>query len=108
MPAFSIEQKYEQKNVENPQMHETNVINSFNGNYKIDFLTEELIAKRNKKNNYNFEFDISEEELKNKKENLIDDDFVITILDSNVMNKIGIIPAISIYIHKNYFISDSI
>jgi len=89
-------------------MHETNVINSFNGIYKIDFLTEELIAKRNKKNNYNFEFDISEEELKNKKENLIDDDFVIIILDSNVMNKIGIIPAISIYIHKNYFISDSI
>ena len=106
IPAFSIKQKYEQKNVENPQGLEKNVINSFNGDYKIEFLTEELIAKRNKKNNYNFEFDISEEELKN--ENLIDDEFVIIILDSNIIDKIGIIPAISIYVHKNNFISDSI
>ena len=106
IPAFSIEQKYEQKNVENSKGDEINVINSFNGDYKMEFLTEELIAKKNKKNIDNFEFNISKEELKN--ENLIDDEFVIIILDSNVIDKIGIIPAISIYVHKNNFISDSI
>ena len=108
IPAFSLEQKYEQKNVENSNEDMKNVINSFNEECKIEFLTEELIAKRNKKVSNNFEFNISKEELKNKKEYLIDDEFIIFILDSELMEKIGIIPIMSINVLKNNFIDDTI
>ena len=108
IPAFSLEQKYEQKNVENSNEDMKNVINSFNEECKIEFLTEELIAKRNKKISNNFEFNISKEELKNKKEYLIDDEFIIFILDSELMEKIGIIPIMSINVLKNNFIDDTI
>ena len=102
IPAFSIEQKYEQNNIDNENIK--NVINSFNEEYKIEFLTEELIAKRNNKINNNFEYNITEEEIKN--EYLIDDDFIIFILDSDVIDKIGIIPIMSIDVHKDNFISN--
>ena len=108
IPAFSLEQKYEQKNVENSNEDMKNVINSFNEECKIEFLTEELIAKRNKKVSNNFEINITEAELKNKKEYLIDDEFIIFILDSELMEKIGIIPIMSINVLKNNFIDDTI
>ena len=108
IPAFSLEQKYEQKNVENSNEDMKNVINSFNEECKIEFLTEELIAKRNKKVSNNFEINITEAELKNKKEYLIDDEFIIFILDSGIMEKIGIIPIMSINVLKNNFIDDTI
>ena len=85
-----------------------NVIKSFNEECKIEFLTEELIAKRNKKVSNNFEINITEAELKNKKEYLIDDEFIIFILDSELMEKIGIIPIMSINVLKNNFIDDTI
>ena len=108
IPAFSLEQRYEQKNVENSNNEDAkNVINSFNEECKIEFLTEELMAKINKKVSNNFEFNITEEEIKNKKEYLIDDEFIIFILDSEVMEKIGIIPIMSFVVHKNNFIDDT-
>ena len=105
IPAFSIEQKYEQKNVENSNENEKNVINSFNEECKIEFLTEEIIAKKNKKTSNNFEFNITEEEIKNKSEYLIDDEFILFILDWDIIDKIGIIPLMSIDVHKNNFIT---
>ena len=42
IPSFSIEQKYEQNNVENPNEEVKNVINSINEEYKVEFLTEEI------------------------------------------------------------------
>ena len=106
IPAFSIEQKYEQKNVENSDEDDKNVINSFNEDCKIEFLTEEIIAKKNKKTSNNFEFNITEEEIKDKNEYLIDDEFIMFILDSDIIDKIGIIPVMSIDVHKNNFITD--
>ena len=107
IPAFSIEKKCEQKNVENANEEAKNVINSFNEEYKIEFLTEELIARKNKKNSNNFEFNIIEDEMKDKKDYLIDDEFILFILDSDVIDNIGIIPVISIDIDKNNFITDN-
>ena len=107
IPAFSIEQKYEQSNIENYDEYVKNVINRFNEEYKIEFLTEELIIKKNKKINNSLEFNITEEEIKNKNEYLIDDEFMIFILDDNVINNIGIIPILDINVHKDNFISDN-
>ena len=107
IPAFSIDQKYEKSNVENPDEYAKNVINSFNEEYKIEFLTEELIAKKSKQINNNFEFNITEEEIKNKNEYLIDDEFMIFILDDDVISRIGIIPIMTINVFKNNFISDN-
>ena len=107
IPAFSIDQKYEKSNVENPDEYAKNVINSFNEEYKIEFLTEELIAKKSKQINNNFEFNLTEEEIKNKNEYLIDDEFMIFILDDDVISRIGIIPIMTINVFKNNFISDN-
>ena len=107
IPAFSIEQKYEQSNIENYDEYVKNVINRFNEEYKIEFLTEELIIKKSKKINNSLEFNITEEEIKNKNEYLIDDEFMIFILDDNVINNIGIIPILDINVHKDNFISDN-
>ena len=107
IPSFSIEQKYEQNNVENPGEEVKNVINSFNEEYKVEFLTEELIARKNRKVSGNFEFNITKDDIKNKNGYLIDDEFIIFILDNDVIDKIGIIPVISINVHKNNFISNS-
>ena len=106
IPSFSIEQKYEQSNVENSNEEVKNVINSFNEEYKVEFLTEELIARKQKKVSNNFEFNITKEEI-NKNGYLIEDEFIIFILDNDIMDKIGIIPVISIDVHKNNFISNS-
>ena len=95
IPAFTIEQKLEVKN------NDKNI----NEEYKIEFLSENLIAKKNNKINNNFEFDIIEEEMNKSRENLIDDEFMIFILDSEIIEKIGIIPVMSINVNKENFIS---
>lgn len=105
VPAFSIEQKYTQKNNINPD--EENVLKDFNEEYKIEFLAEELIARKNNKICNNFEFDLIEEEIKNRNDCVITDEFVIFILDSDSIDNIGIIPIISIDVHKDNFITES-
>ena len=92
--------------MENSGEDDKNVINSFNEDCKIEFLTEEIIAKKNKKTSNNFEFNITEEEIKDKNEYLINDEFIMFILDSDIIDKIGIIPVMSIDVHKNNFITD--
>ena len=95
IPAFSLEQKLEVKN------NDKNI----NEEYKIEFLSENLITKKNNKINNNFEFDIIEEELSNNRDNLINDEFMIFILDSEVIDNIGIMPIMSIHVNKDNFIS---
>jgi hypothetical protein len=95
IPAFTLEQKLEMKNGDK----------NINEEYKIEFLSENLIAKKNNKSNHNFEFDIIEEEVNNNRDNLINDEFMIFILDSEKMENIGIIPVMSINVDKDNFIS---
>ena len=78
---------------------------TINEEYKIEFLSENLIAKKNNKINHNFEFDIIEEEMNNNRDNLIDDEFMIFILDSENMENVGIIPVMSINVNKDNFIN---
>ena len=95
IPAFTLEQKIEMKNGDK----------TINEEYKIEFLSENLIAKKNNKINHNFEFDIIEEEMNNNRDNLIDDEFMIFILDSENMENVGIIPVMSIDVNKDNFIN---
>ena len=108
IPAFSIEQKYKLKNNRNENPGEENVIDDLCEEYKIEFLPEELIAKKNNKKSNTFEFNIIEKEIKNRSEYIINDDFMIFILDLDMMENIGIFPVMSFKVHKENFIPDSI
>ena len=102
IPAFSIEQKYEIKNENN---NEENILKDLNEEYKIEFLSEEIIAKKNNKIYNNFEFDKFDEDVNNNRECIINDEFMMFILDFDVIDKIGIYPIMSIDVHKDNFIS---
>ena len=108
IPAFSIEQKYKLKNNNIENTEEENVIDDLCEDYKIEFLPEELIAKKNNKKSNNFEFNIMEEEIKNRNQYIINDEFIIFILDLDMMENIGIIPVMSLDVQKENFIPDSI
>ena len=108
IPAFSIEQKYKLKNNRNENHGDENVIDDLCEDYKIEFLPEELITKKNNKKSNNFDFNIIEKEIKNRREYIINDDFIIFILDLDMMENIGIIPVMSFEVHKENFIPDSI
>ena len=107
IPAFSLEQKYELKNNNIENQKEENVINNINEDYKIEFLPEDLIIKRNNKVSNNFEFNIVGDEIKNRRDSIINDEFMIFILDIDMIDNIGIIPLMSIHVHKENFIPDS-
>ena len=104
IPAFSMEQKCDLNN-NNEIINEENVLKNYDEEYKIEFLSEELIMKKNNKNNKNFEFDLIENEINNNRDIIINDEFMVFILDSDVFDTIGIIPIISIDVKKDYFIS---
>ena len=108
IPAFSLEQKYELKNNNIENQKEENVINNINEDYKIEFLPEDLIIKRNNKVSNNFEFNIVGDEIKNRRDSIINDEFMIFILDIDMIDNVGMIPLISIDVRKENFIPDSI
>jgi hypothetical protein len=108
IPAFSLEQKFELKNNNIENQKEENVINNINEDYKIEFLPEDLIIKRNNKISNNFEFNIVGNEIKNRRDSIINDEFMIFILDIDMIDNVGMIPLISIDVHKENFIPDSI
>ena len=107
IPAFSLEQKYELKNNNIENQKEENVISDINEECKIEFIPEDLIIRRNNKISNNFEFNIVGDEIKNRRDSIINDEFMIFILDIDMIDNIGIIPLMSIHVHKENFIPDS-
>ena len=89
----------------NENNNEENVLKDLNEEYKIEFLSEEIIAKKNNKIYNNFEFDKFDEDINNNRECIINDEFMMFILDFDVIDKIGIYPIMSIDVHKDNFIS---
>ena len=49
-----------------------------------------------------------EEEINNRNQYIINDEFIVFILDLDMMENIGIIPVMSLDVHKENFIPDSI
>ena len=107
IPAFSIEQKYELVNINSIEPKEENILKDLNEEYKIEFLSEELIERKNNRISNNFEFDIIGEKIKNGVDYIINDEFMIFILDSDAIDNIGIIPIMSIDVHKENYITDT-
>ena len=54
----------------------------------------------------NFYYDKIEEDYINNRESFIDDNFIIFVINFEVISKIATIPLISLYITKDKFISD--
>ena len=101
-----MEQKCDLNN-NNEIINEENVLKNYDEEYKIEFLSEELIMKKNNKNNKNFEFDLIENEINNNRDIIINDEFMVFILDSDAIDNIGIIPIMSIDVHKENYITDT-
>ena len=114
VPSFKIYSKINKnyKNKENKEQDNENldkfIINNYNEYCKIQFISEDLVEKYNRNNiGVNFYYDKIEEEYTNNKETFIDNDFIIFIINFDVIDNIAAIPLISLYVSKNNFISDN-
>ena len=88
------------------------VMNNYDEFFNVKFISEDFIGKyKNKKNKYknssiNFYYDKIEDDYTNNKDCIIDDNFIIFILNFDVIDNFAAIPLISLYITKDNFISD--
>jgi hypothetical protein len=84
----------------------------FEDYYNVKYLTEELMGvkynknkKKNRNINMNFEYDlINENDV--AQETFIKDDFLLIILNLNVIESLGSLPLLTLYIKKDNFISE--
>ena len=105
IPAFTKDKKIEIIN-NGRNKEEKDIISDYIEKCNIEFLTEENILKKNCKKNNNFEYDLIDDDIKNNKVYIINDDFMIFVLDFDVIEQIEIMPILSIKLKKENFISD--
>ena len=79
--------------------------------FNIKFISEDFIGKENNKNkiinsSINFYYDKIEEDINSNKDCLIDDNFIIFILNFDIIDNFAAIPLLSLYITKENFLSD--
>ena len=91
------------------------IINKYKEYFRIKFVSEEFIDdtknknKRNKKSSStNFFYDKIEEDYINNKVCIIDNNFVIFVLNFDIIDNFAAIPLLSLYVTKDNFISDKI
>ena len=91
------------------------IINKYKEYFRIKFVSEEFIDdtknknKRNKINSStNFFYDKIEEDYINNKDCIIDNNFVIFVLNFDIIDNFAAIPLLSLYVTKDNFISDKI
>ena len=89
------------------------IMDKYNEYFNIKFISEDFIGetkkknKKNKINSYiNFYYDKIEEDYKTNKDCIIDDNFVIFVLNFNIIDNFATIPLLSLYVTKDNFISD--
>ena len=94
--------------------NEEYVINEYEEFFNIKFISEDFIGQSNKykknkiKNSLiNFYYDKIEEDYINDRECLIDDNFIIFVLNFDVIDNFAVIPLMSLYITKDNFISEA-
>ena len=123
IPSFSINSKielnYKRHKCPNNQeeLNENNedifIINKYEEYFKIKFISEDFIGEtkyKNKKKNINssinFYYDKIEDDYIKNKDLIIDDNFIIFILNFDIIDNFATIPLLSLYITKDNFISD--
>ena len=91
------------------------IINKYKEYFRIKFVSEEFIDdtknknKRNKINSStNFFYDKIEEDYINNKDCIIDNNFVIFVLNFDIIDNFAAIPLLSLYVTKDNFISNKI
>lgn len=125
IPSFDINSKIKNiyKNHKKPEKEEefednndTYVIHNYDEYFSIKCLSEDFIGQSTKyknkkdKNKYknsstNFYYDKIEEDYTNNKDCVIDDNFIIFILNFDIIDNFAAIPLLSLYITKENFIS---
>ena len=90
-------------------------MNKYKEFFNIKFISEDFIGEtkmKNKKNklnsSINFYYDKIEEDFKKNKDCIIDDNFIIFVLNFNIIDNFATIPLLSLYITKDNFISDKV
>ena len=112
IPSFKVNSKIKNyykgknENTNNEEINNKYIIGNYNENCKIQFISEDLIEKSKKNDEMNFYYDKIEEDYINNKESFIDDNFIIFVINVEVITNIATIPLISLYITKDNFISD--
>ena len=115
IPSFEIKCKLENNCFANTDAGDgTDKYNlyCFEDYYNVKYLTEELMGvkynknmKKNRNINMNFEYDLINEKDVGK-ETFIKDDFLLVILNLNVIESLGALPLLTLYIKKDNFISE--
>ena len=89
------------------------IINKYKELIKVKFISEDFIGEtkfKNKKKNVsssiNFFYDKIEDDCKNNRDCVIDNNFIIFFLNFNVIDNFATIPLLSLYITEDNFISD--
>ena len=92
--------------------NETYIINEYEEYFNLKFLSEDFIGesikyknKKNKNSSINFYFNEIEEDYIKNKDCILDDDFIIFILNFDIIDNFAAIPLMSLYITKDNFIS---
>ena len=112
IPSFKVNSKIknyykgENKNTKSEEINNKYIIGNYNENCKIQFISEDLLEKSKMNDEMNFYYDKIEEDYINNRESIIDDNFIIFVINYEVISKIATIPLISLYITKDKFISD--
>ena len=124
IPSFIINSKIKlnykkdinQENINNKEDSLDNnndlfVMNKYIEYFNIKFISEDFIGKENNKNkiinsSINFYYDKIEEDINSNKDCLIDDNFIIFILNFDIIDNFAAIPLLSLYITKENFLSD--
>ena len=93
--------------------NETYIINEYEEYFNIKFLSEDFIGesikyknKKNKNSSINFYFNEIEKDYIKNKDCVIDDNFIIFILNFDIIDNFAAIPLMSLYITKDNFISE--
>ena len=115
IPAFEIKCKFVNNCYTNINKDDKKSnLYSYEDYYNIKFFTEELMCIKNKKNmkkniNYNacmnFDFDLFNE-TDIEEDNFINDNFLIVVLNLNVIDEIRALPLITLYVTKDNFITN--
>ena len=114
IPAFEIKSKLVNNCFTNINSENKSNLYCFEDYYNVKYLTEELMTSKNNKNkkskNYNgnigmnFDYDLIKE-IDVNKENFIQENFLLVILNLNIIEDLRALPLLTLYVTKDNFIS---
>ena len=114
IPAFEIKCKFVNNCFNNINKDKSNLF-CFEDYYNVKYLTEELIIRKNSKNkkikdnsgnlSMSFDYDLINENDINK-DNFIKDNFLLVVLNLNIIDDLRSLPLLALYITKDNFILD--